>query len=132
MLMKNQRKYPRIKVYVPVSYDCYDDDGEIFERKVGVALDVSLGGILIESYDIIDANYIKVVFVNCDNKLLSIVGSVVHSTKIEKGKARTGLCFHGKDSESIEFITNLIRTHHQDKKFEPKTPIFRNISNSTI
>jgi len=132
MLMKNQRKYPRIKVYVPVSYDCYDDDGEIFERKIGVALDVSLGGILIETHDIIDANYVKVVFVNNENKLLSIVGSVVHSTKIEKGKARTGFCFHGKDSEGIEFITNLIRTHHQDKKFEPKTPIFRNISNSTI
>ena len=130
--MQNQRKYPRINVYVPVSYDCYDDEGEIFERKIGVALDVSLGGILIESYDIVDANYVKVVFVNNDNKLLSIVGSVVHSTKIEKGKARTGFCFHGKDSESIEFITNLIRTYHQDKKFEPKTPIFRNISNSTI
>ena len=48
--MQNQRKYQRTKVYVPVSYDCYDDEGEIFERKIGVALDVSLGGILIETH----------------------------------------------------------------------------------
>jgi len=130
--MQDQRKYQRIKVYVPVSYDCYDDDGEIFERKIGFALDVGLGGILIETHDIIDANYVKVVFINHDNKLLSIVGSVVHSTKIEKGKARTGLCFHGEDSESIEFITNLIRTYHQRKKISPQTHPPGNIPVSVI
>ena len=119
--MQNQRKYQRIKVYVPVSYDCYDDEGEIFERKIGVALDVSLGGILIETHDIIDANYVKVVFVNKDNKVLSIVGSVVHSEKAANGKAKTGLCFHGNDEENINFTTNLIRTHHYGNKVTSAT-----------
>ena len=106
---------------MPVSYDCYDDDGEIFESKIGFALDVSLGGILIESHDIIDANYVKVVFVNKDNKVFSIIGSVVHSKKIENGKAKTGLCFHGNDEENIKFTTNLIRTHHYGNKVAPLT-----------
>jgi hypothetical protein len=119
--MQNQRKYQRTKVYVPVSYDCYDDEGEIFERKIEFALDVSIGGILIETHDIIDANYVKVVFVNKDNKVLSIVGSVVHSEKIDNGKAKTGLCFHGSDEENINFTTNLIRTHHYGNKVAPQT-----------
>ena len=106
---------------MPVSYDCYDDDGEIFERKIGFALDVSLRGILIESHDIIDANYVKIVFVNKDNKVFSIVGSVVHSEKIKNGKAKTGLCFHGSDEENINFTTNLIRTHYYGSRNAPKT-----------
>ena len=75
-------------------------------------MDVSLGEILIESHDIIDANNVNVVFVNKDNKIFSIVGSVVHSEKIENGKAKTCLCFHGNDEESIKFTTNLICTYH--------------------
>ena len=97
--MQNQRKYQRIKVYVPVSYDCYDDEGEIFESKIGFALDVSLGGILIETHDIIDAN----------------------SEKAANGKAKTGLCFHGNDEENINFTTNLIRTHHYGNKVTSAT-----------
>ena len=119
--MKNRRKYPRVNVRVLVAYDCYNDDGDIFEQKNGVILDVSLGGILIESDDIIDANYVKISFVNHEKKVMSIVGSVVHSRKIEDGRAKTGLCFHGSNSESVNIVTNLIRTYHYGKKFSPQT-----------
>jgi c-di-GMP-binding flagellar brake protein YcgR len=110
--MNNRRKYPRVNVYVLVSYDCYNDEEELFDQKLGVILDVSLGGMLIETDDIIEANYVKIVFVNHENKILSIVGSVVHSRKAENGKVKTGLCFHGSDTENIKIVTNLIRTHH--------------------
>ena len=113
--MQNRRKYPRIDVSVPVSYDCYNDDGEIFEHGIGVALDISQGGILIETTGIIDANFVKVVFINYDNKTIGIVGSVVHSRKSENGKAKTGLCFHDDESECIGFVSNLIRTHYYSK-----------------
>ena len=114
--MQNRRKYPRIDVSVPVSYDCYNDDDEIFEHGIGVALDVSQGGILIESDAIIDANFVKVVFINYDKKAMGIVGSVVHSRKSGNGKAKTGLCFHDDESECIGFVSNLIRTYHYSKQ----------------
>jgi hypothetical protein len=114
--MNNKRKYPRVNVYVLASYDCYNDDGEIFDQKLGVILDVSVGGLLIETDDIIEANYVKIVFVNHENKVLSIVGSVVHSRKNADGKAKTGLCFHGTDAENIKLVTNLIRTYHYGNK----------------
>ena len=99
------------------SYDCYNDDGELFEQRLGAILDVSIGGMLIETDDIVAANYVKIVFVNHENKLLSIVGSVVHSRKTESGKAKTGLCFHGTNAENIKLVTNLIRTYHYRKRF---------------
>ena len=71
---------------------------------------------LIETDDIIKANYVEIVFVNYKNKIMSIVGSIVHSRKSENGKAKTGLCFHGAESENIKIATDLIRTHYHGKK----------------
>ena len=79
-------------------------------------MDISVGGMLIETDDIIKANYVEVVFVNHKNELMSVVGSIVHSRKSENGKAKTGLCFHGADSENIKIPINLIRTHFHGKK----------------
>lgn len=110
--MIDKRKHPRVNVYVLASYDCFNDDGERFDQKLGVILDVSIGGMLVESDDIVEANYVEIVFVNHENKMLSIVGSVVHSRKNDNGKVRTGLCFHGTESENVKIVTNLIRTHN--------------------
>ena len=112
----NKRKYPRVNIYILASFDCYDEDGELFDQNLGVILDISLGGMLIETDDIVKANYVKIVFVNYEQKLMSIVGSIVHSKKSENGKAKTGICFHGADSENIKIATNLIRTHYYGKK----------------
>jgi len=123
--MNDKRKHPRVNIRVLASFDCYNEDGELFYQKLGVILDVSLGGILIETDDTIEANYVEIVFVNYENKLMSIVGSIVNSRKSENGKAKTGLCFHGADSENVKIATNLIRTHYYGKKNpssqQPKT-----------
>ena len=113
--MKEKRKHPRVKAVVPISYECYDDDGEIVENRMGMVLDVSLGGILMESDAIIDANHVKIVFVNYNNKECSIIGSVVHSRGSKSGKTYTGICFHGGENESNSFVANLIRTYHYRK-----------------
>ena len=110
--MKEKRKHPRISVSVPVTYECYNDDGDMVEQTMGVALNVSQGGILIESETIIDANFVKIEFINCDNEVISIIGSVVHSRKTKTGRGKTGFCFHGGNKESLSFVTNLIRTYH--------------------
>jgi len=114
--MKDKRKHPRFNTRVLASLDCYDEDGELFDQKLGVILDISLGGMLIETDDIIKANYVEIVFVNHERKLMNIVGSIVHSRKSENGKAKTGLCFHGADTENVKIATSLIRAHYYGKK----------------
>ena len=120
--MNDKRKNPRINIQVLASLDCYDEDGELIDKKLGIILDVSLGGMLIETNAILKANYVEVVFVNYENKLMSITGSIVHSRESENGKAKTGFCFHGADRENIKIATNLIRTHNYCKKNFPSQP----------
>jgi len=52
--MTNQRKHPRVKVRVVASFDCYNEDRELFSQKMGVILEISLDGMLIETDDVID------------------------------------------------------------------------------
>ena len=115
-MINNKRKKSRVKVLVVASFKFYNEDGELFNQPLGIILDISLGGMLIETDDIVKANYVKIVFVNYEQKLMSIVGSIVHSKKSESGKAKTGICFHGADSENIKIATNLIRTNYYGKK----------------
>jgi hypothetical protein len=114
--MNDKRKHPRINIWVPASLECYDDNGELFNRKLGIILDISLGGMLIETDDVIEANYVEIIFVNHEHELMSIVGSIVHSKKCDNGKTKTGICFHGADSENVKIATNLIRTHYFGNK----------------
>jgi len=120
--MKDKRKYPRVNTKVLASLDCYDEDGELFDQKLGVILDISLGGMLIETDDIIKANYVEIVFINHEHRLMSIVGSIVHSRISEDGKAKTGLCFHGADTENVKIATNLIRAHYYGNKNPSSQP----------
>ena len=71
-----------------------------------------MGGLLIESDIIIDANYIKVRFVNFNNTEKCIVASIVHSRKTEDGKVKTGVCFHSSIDKNSKFVADLIRTHY--------------------
>ena len=114
--MKEKRKQPRVNVIMPVAYYRYQYDEKPVEQKMGVILDVSQEGMLIESETVINANYVKIVFVNYENVESSIVGFVIYSRRAENGKAKTGLCFHGEKDEIYTFVTNLIRTYQFMKK----------------
>lgn len=110
--MQERRKYKRVEVSVLFSYESYGDDEEVVEQGIGIIKDISLGGLLIESDTIIDANYIKVRFVNFDNTEKCIVASIVHSKKTEDGKVKTGVCFHSSIDKNTKFVADLIRTHY--------------------
>lgn len=112
MSMQEKRKFKRVEVNVVSSYESYGDDEEEVEQGIGIIKDISLGGLLIESDIIIDANYIKVRFVNFDNTEKCIVASIVHSRKTEDGKVKTGVCFHSSIDKNKKFVADLIRTHY--------------------
>jgi c-di-GMP-binding flagellar brake protein YcgR len=118
-MSRDQRKYPRVNVNVPIFYECYDEECELFEQKIGTALDISQGGILIETDHLMDANYIKIGFVNYQNELIEITGSIIWSRKKQDRKVHTGVCFHGSQTENIKFASNLVRTYHYLRQISP-------------
>jgi hypothetical protein len=128
--MEERRKQPRVNVMLPVTYACFHDNGKSLENRIGIVLNVSLNGMLLGSETIIDAKYVKLVFVSYDNKKSRIVGYVVNSRRNENGRVNTGLSFHGEKAEISSFVANLVRTYHYRKKDPSQT--LQNMAHSAI
>ena len=103
MKKKNRRKYPRIKICNPISYDCVDQKGNLLDQNMGIALDVSQNGILLETPQKIESKTISLLFVDLDNELIEIPATVVFSIMKKDMKFKSGINFQGSREENILF-----------------------------
>lgn len=109
----DRRKFPRIKVCNPVAYDCMNKDGVLCEQNMGIALDISQNGILLETAQMIQQKNIYLVFVDLEEKMTRIIGRVVFSVKNKDGNYKSGINFQGESDENIAFATRLIEAYQQ-------------------
>ena len=78
---------------------------------MGVALDVSLGGLLLESKDFISAGNISVHFVDIENTIRTIRCRMAYSRRMTSGSVHTGLSFRCSAEEKVDFVCHIIRAY---------------------
>jgi hypothetical protein len=111
-----KRKYPRIRIFSLISYACIDDDGQILAQSYGTALDISQGGLLLETTSAIDADSILLTTIDLEDKIHELKAKVVYCKKTDTGKFRTGMSFQGTKEENIQFAAAMVRAYHSQKK----------------
>ena len=111
----DRRKFPRVKIFNPISYDCVDKEGILFDQNMGIALDISQNGILLETAKRIESKHIFLLFVDLDDNLLKIIGRVIFSVKKKDGKFKTGINFNNDHEENIQFAKQIIQAYHHYK-----------------
>ncbi|MGD9084545.1 MAG: PilZ domain-containing protein [Desulfobacterales bacterium] len=109
----DRRKFPRIKVCNPVAYDSMDKNGVLVDQNMGIALDISQNGILLETAHMIQQKNIYLVFVDLEENMTRIIGRVVFSVKNKDGNYKSGINFQGDADENIAFATKLIEAYQQ-------------------
>jgi len=109
----DRRKFPRIKVFNPIAYDCMDKDGVLVDQNMGIALDISQNGILLETAQMIQEKNIYLLFVDLEDNMTRIIGRVVFSVKNKDGNFKSGINFQGNSDENIAFATRLIQAYQQ-------------------
>jgi hypothetical protein len=82
---------------------------------MGIALDISQNGILLETAQMIQQKNIYLVFVDPEENMTRIVGRVVFSVKNKDGNYKSGINFQGNSDENIAFATKLIEAYQQFK-----------------
>lgn len=110
-MSESRRKFHRVSIRVPVHCSLLDSQGKIESEFIGVALDVSLGGLRIESSDFIDNEYVGISFIDIDNRIAHIKGKMAYSRKTDTGPVHTGLSFQGPDIEKLDFVTKIMRAY---------------------
>jgi len=96
---------------VPVNYALLGSQGKVESEFIGVALDVSLGGILLVSFDFVAAEYVAVSFIDMDNQVAQMNCKMAYSRKTDTGPIHTGLSFQGTEKERSDFAAKMIRAH---------------------
>jgi c-di-GMP-binding flagellar brake protein YcgR len=112
----NRRQFPRVKIHVPVSYLQLDSKGKIESELIGVTLDVSLGGLLLKSFDFVTSEYISISFIDLSDQVAEIKCKMAYSRKTETGMVHTGLTFQGSENEKSDFVAKMIRAYFYREK----------------
>ena len=107
----NKRKNPRVKTSNGVSYVCIDENGNEIEQGMGKTIDISIGGILLETSVPIESKYILIATIDLKGNLIEIRGKVVYSRKIEFREFLNGIQFLETPERQIKIIAEFIKVH---------------------
>ena len=72
MKQEELRKYPRVKIHYPITYSCLDSDGSVIEEMMGVVLDISQSGIIIESVRLVASEEVLLISVDLEKNIINL------------------------------------------------------------
>ncbi len=115
MSTRNQRKHARVPTGNLISFNVYDEDGGLVNHSMAKALNISQGGILIETAIRLQSDRISLMSADTQNKLVEVKGRVRYSRENESGMFETGISFEGTHDENVEFAKRLVKVFHHRK-----------------
>jgi len=86
---------------------------------MGKALDISQGGMLLETPDPIEVGEISLMAVDKDNNLLEIKAELVYCKKADLGKYQSGVEFSDTEPQVLNFVKSLIIDYSRRKHTMP-------------
>jgi predicted Zn finger-like uncharacterized protein len=108
----NRRKYQRVKTQNLISYFSFDDSGKLISHGLGIALDVSKGGILLETPDPIESGLLVLTATDKDKNFVEVKSKLIYSKKTSIGTYYCGIEFIGIDERVTNFIAKLIKEYN--------------------
>ena len=106
------RKSPRVKTRNLISYFSFDKAGKLISEGLGIVLDVSEGGILIETPNHIKSGLLVLAVTDKNNNLIEIKGKIIRSRKKSLGTYICGVKFMGVDERVAQFVATLIKEYN--------------------
>lgn len=103
-----KRKHSRINSSNLLSYTCVNAENTVVQQGMGKTLDVSEGGILLETHVPIDSQYIVHLDIGLKDDVAELVGKVAYTRKGESGRAESGIRFEEYGDESRQVLQQFI------------------------
>ena len=111
MTFVEKRKHARVDITNLVSYRCMNDNGNQTKQGRGKSVNISQGGILIETHDPFEWQDILLLSIDIEDDPVSIKGKVVYCNVANFGKFRTGIQFLETNEKIVSFVTGLLETY---------------------
>ena len=113
MEQKERRKYPRVPTSNIVSYVCIDARGKPIAEGMGKTVDISQGGVMLETGRPIESKYILMLTMDLKKKVVETKGRVVHSRPNGSSTYVTGIKFEATPDEVTAVIRSLVIDYHR-------------------
>jgi len=107
-----KRKDHRVKTQNLISYFSINEAGKIISHGLGIAMDISKGGILLQTSDAIESNLITLAATDRNKNLFEVQGELAYSEKISIGTFFSGIKFIDSNERVKKFIVNLIKEYN--------------------
>ena len=107
-----RRKHPRVKTSNLISYYSFDETGKLISHGLGVALDISKGGMLLLTPCFIESGPIVLTAIDWEKNIVEVKGKLIYSAKQATEMYRCGIEFVGIDEQVADFIVFLIKNHN--------------------
>lgn len=107
--VEEKRKTPRVNSVKLMSYVCFDEEGNPSEQGMGSTLDISLGGLLLETTAPIESQDILLQATNSREELIEVKGRIVYSRESEAKIFHSGVSFTEETERVRDIVVNLIK-----------------------
>jgi Tfp pilus assembly protein PilZ len=108
MSKKERREHPRIHSLNLLAYVCMNENSETVRQGMARTLDVSEGGILMETHVPIDPQYTVSLTLGLEDELTDIQGKVVHFRRDGNGKFQSGIRFMETEAPTSHILKKFI------------------------
>ncbi len=109
MATSNRRNSIRTESFVLTSYDCLNDEDESFRHGIGRTLNVSKGGICLETYDPVEAHDRLSITMMIEDEYVEVSGRVVYCDESKDEKYyRSGVEFLEIEDSAMHILEDYI------------------------
>ena len=109
MTTKERRHHPRISALNLISYNCIDETEQIVAQGMGRTLNVSEGGILLETHSPIDPKNAIALAIGLEDELIDIKGKIVFSMAGKDEKYEAGIEFFEMQDSTLDILKKFIK-----------------------
>lgn len=113
MIEKDRRHHPRLESLNLLEYDCIDETDQVVMRGMGRTLNISGGGVLLETHVQIDPKYTVVIAIGLKDEMIDIKGKVAYSISGRDEKFEAGIEFTEIDETGLEILKKYINAFHK-------------------
>ena len=108
----DRRKHERLKTRNLIYHTSYDIMGRVISQGLSKALNISKGGMLLETSEPIESGLLSLIATDMENNLIEIDGNLVYCKKTSNGRYHSGVSFIGKEEEIAAFVAQLIKEYN--------------------
>ena len=107
-MASHQRKHERVDSLNLLSYFCVDEQGEVIAQGMGRTLNVSEGGILLETHIQLETEYAVFLSIGFQDEVTDVKGKIKYSAMGDNERWRSGIEFAAPDTNAQRIIKKYI------------------------